>query len=351
VGLGATCAIATLVRYEAWPFAILIMVAVAVSQWRSGASWRVTEARLLLVGLPVAFAVLFWIGTNAVVMHNPLYFLNGAYSNLSQTKAAAIRLDSWSTAAGVVASEVIHLYPAYPLCAVIALALAISRRQLWIGLAMVLVTTAALLLMTYLIHRGGLELLLRYFMSAIPFSFVLVAYSLGLVRRRIPKVALGVALLACLAVSDVASLGPMSSSRVGPEEHAVVSAAKRDRPMADDHIYQELPVGRAVGLLDPEHKLVLIDTFEGFSIVVSSPDPNLFVVTSDIDFEAALSDPQAYHIAYFMVPMPEGVGKLDAVNRRYPGFWKNGDGFARKVADLGTAIHWRLYRIEQPAPL
>ena len=106
-----------------------------------------------------------------------------------------------------------------------------------------------------------------------------------------------------------------------------------------------------MGLLDPEHKLVLIDTFEGFSIVVSSPDPNLFVVTSDIDFEAALSDPQAYHIAYFMVPMPEGVGKLDAVNRRYPGFWKNGDGFARKVADLGTAIHWRLYRIEQPAPL
>jgi hypothetical protein len=351
VGLGVTCAIATLVRYEAWPFAILILLAVAVTQWRSGASWRATEARLLLLGLPVAFAVLFWIGTNAVVMHNPLYFLNGAYSNLSQTKAAAIRLDSWSTAARIVASEVVHLYPAYPVCAVVALALAIWRRQTWVGLAVVLMTTAALLLMTYLIHRGGLELLLRYFMSAIPFSFVLVAYSLGLVRRRIPKVALGVALMALLAVSDLASLGPMSSSRVGPEEHAVVAAVKHDRPMANDHIYQELRVGQAVERLDPEHKLVLIDTFEGFSIVVSSPDPNLFVITSDIDFEAALSDPQAYHIAYFMVPMPEGVGKLDAVNRRYPGFWKNGDGFAKKVADLGTAVNWRLYRIVQPAPL
>ena len=356
VGIGVTVATATLVRYEAIPFAFLVLAVIGVAQWRGGARGRELEARLLLYGLPVAFAVLFWVGTNAILMHDPLYFLNGAYGNLSQTQVALggqqapMRLESWPAAAGFVALEVARLYPAYPLCALVALALAIRRRQAWAGLAVVLMTTSAFLLMAYLIHRGSLALLLRYFMSAIPFAFVLAAYSLGLVRGRVARAAFGAALFALLAISDAASLGAMSNPGMGLAEHAVVASALRNRALPTDSHLQELRLGPSILRLDPRSRLILIDTFEGGPIILGSPDPRLFVVTSDLDFEAALNDPQAYHVGYFLVPAPVGVGRLDAINRRYPGLWSDGDGFATRVASLGTPLHWRLYRITGPAP-
>ena len=356
VGIGTTVALATFVRYEAIPFAILVFGVIAVSQWWSGAPRRELEARLLLYGLPVAFAVLFWIGANAVLMHNPLYFLNGLYSNLSQQgvvnnagTAAAARLESWPAATGFVASEVIHLYPAYPLCAGVALGVALWRRRALVGVATLLMTTAPLLLVFYLIERGSLNLNLRYFMSVIPFSFVLAAYGLGLLPKGRVKVGLGLTLAAALALSSVSTLAAMSSSRVGLQEHQVVAAARWNRPLANG-LLAELDLGRTVQRLDRGHQLVLIDSFTGFPVVMGSPDPRLFVITSDRNFQAALSDPQAYHIGYFLVPEPAGVTRLDAIDRRYPGFWSNGGGFATMVAALGTAEHWRLYRITGPAP-
>ena len=356
VGIGVTVATATFVRYEAIPFAIMVLVVIAVGQRRAGVSWREVEARLLLYGLPVAGAVLFWIGANAVLMHNPFYFLNGLYSNLSQQgivnnagTASARRLESWPAVAGFVASEVVRLYPAYLFCGVVALALALWRRQLLVGPALLVMTTAPILLIVYLIHKGSLNLNLRYFMSVIPLSFVLAAYVLGLVPKGFVRAGVGLALLAALAVSNLSSLAAMSNSQVGLQEYAVVAAAKQNRPVANG-LLPELGLGRVVERLDRGHQLVLVDSFTGFPIIMGSPDPRLFVVTSDLNFQAALSDPQAYHIGYFLVPAPVGVARLDAIDRRYPSFWSNGDGFATKVASLGTSERWRLYRITGPAP-
>ncbi len=360
VALGVAVALATLVRYEAWAFAALVPPVLLVAERRRQQPWRRTEARLLLYGLPVALAVLFWIGANALVMHNPLDFLTSVYGNLSQTHAIGSRPEGWTAAVRTVAGEVLPLYPAYLPIAALALLMGLRRRQFWLAAALTLSTAAALLVMLYLAHRGGLDLLLRYFMTAIPSSFVLAAYALGLVRSPRRRAALGALVLGALAASTPASLAAMSNPILGGPgmEHAVVRAALADRPVTDGsyagRIHQELGLGREVERLDRSHRLVLVDSFLGFPIVVDSPDPKLFVITSDEDFEAALNDPQAYGVGYFLVPMPSGEGRLDAVNRRYPGFWRSGDGFARRVAQLGrgaASYRWRLYRIVGPAPL
>jgi hypothetical protein len=356
VALGVTVAAATLVRYEAVPFAILVALVIAIRERRARSHWSELEARLLLYGLPVVFAILFWVGANAVLMHNPLYFLNGSYANLSQTQPShagqlqALRLETWPAAALFVATESIRLFPAYVLVVALTLALSIWRRQALVGLALTVMSTAALLMMLYLIHRGGLALYLRYFMSVIPFSFVLAGYCLTLLRHRLAQRGLALALLLAFAASGWASFLAMSNPRVGVEEHTAVAAARLNRPITASPILQELGLGRVINRLDPGHHLVLIDTFEGGPVVVGSPDPKLFVVTSDLDFQAALNDPQAYHVVYFLVPDPVGDGKLDAINRRYPGLWTDGDGFATQVAQLGSSLQWRLYRIVGPAP-
>ncbi|MGC1184728.1 MAG: hypothetical protein WBA31_06195 [Candidatus Dormiibacterota bacterium] len=356
VGLGAMVAAATLVRYEAIPFAGLVALVVVVREHRAGSNWRELEARLLLYGLPVLLAILFWVGANAVIMHNPLYFLNGSYANLSQTQSthagqlAALRLETWPAAVRFVATESVQLFPAYPALVILTLLLSVWRRQALLGIGLALMSTAALMMMAYLIHRGGLALYLRYFVSVIPFSFVLAAYCLSLVRHRLRERALAGVLLLAFAASGAASYLAMANPGLGVEEHAAVAAARQNRPLQSSPILQELRLGRVINRLDRAHHLVLIDTFEGGPLVLGSPDPRLFVVTSDLDFEAALNDPQAYRVAYFVVPEPIGDGKLDAINRRYPGLWEDGDGFATQVAQLGSGVQWRLYRIVGPAP-
>jgi len=359
VALGAVVATSTLVRYEAWAFSVLILVPLVVAQRRWSTPWRQIEARVLLYGLPVAFAILFWIGANAVIMHDPFDFLTNVYGNLSQTRAIGSRPEGWLGAATSVFNEVLQLYPAYLCCLAVSLWMAMRRRQLRLGFSLVLLTTAALLIMGYLAHKGSLDYLLRYFMSAIAGSFVLAGYSLGLVRGGRAKVVVGSLLAMAMAGSCVASFEAMNNLTLGGPgmEHAVVTAALSGQPVTNDSFagrtQQEIGLGRAIDRLDPDRRLILVDSFLGFPIVVSSPDPRLFVVTSDKDFEAALNDPAAYHVGYFLVPTPSAEGSLDAINRRYPNFWRTGDGFARLKAQLShgsTSYEWRLYRISGRAP-
>jgi hypothetical protein len=93
---------------------------------------------------------------------------------------------------------------------------------------------------------------------------------------------------------------------------------------------------------------VLVDDFLGFVIVMSSSNTEQFVITSDRDFQQVLADPDANGVRYFLVPSEQALGKLDAINRAYPGAYANGGGIGtlvkqfNDVSDSGT--NWRLYR-------
>lgn len=90
---------------------------------------------------------------------------------------------------------------------------------------------------------------------------------------------------------------------------------------------------------------VLLDTFTGFPVVLSSNNPQQFVITSDRDFPVRLADPVGTAVAYLLVPPDE---PLDALNRRYPSLYQTGAGIADFVKEFRAAGDpgvWRLYRV------
>ena len=128
-------------------------------------------------------------------------------------------------------------------------------------------------------------------------------------------------------------------------------------PMITSDQSQLVPYGRQisdyVASLNLRHGSVLVDTWQGFPIVVTSINMKTYVISSDLDFTACLNDPVRFGVQYFIVPSPTGVGVLDAINRRYPTFWRTGAGFAHLVITFRSSIStfpaFRLYRIDPPA--
>ena len=91
------------------------------------------------------------------------------------------------------------------------------------------------------------------------------------------------------------------------------------------------------------NSLVALDTVTGFDILLTSPHPKRFVVTSDRDFEAAIAEPFRHQVKYFVVPQPTQRGFYDRINQSYPGLWANGGGFAVLERELGGG--YRMYRL------
>ena len=87
--------------------------------------------------------------------------------------------------------------------------------------------------------------------------------------------------------------------------------------------------------------------------IVVSPDPRVFVIPNDRDFQRILADPLTFRANYVLLPPPGGQGSLTATDRLYPGLYSKGDDpngrtFATLVHTFGGAgacPSFRLYRV------
>jgi hypothetical protein len=92
---------------------------------------------------------------------------------------------------------------------------------------------------------------------------------------------------------------------------------------------------------------VLVDGAMGFPIILESRFPTQFITTSDRDFQQALLDPVSFGVKYLLVPEDVGYQSLDAINRAYPGIYKDGTTIAPKLVTQFDAggNNWRLYQV------
>ena len=81
---------------------------------------------------------------------------------------------------------------------------------------------------------------------------------------------------------------------------------------------------------------VLVDDFLAFDIVMSSSNTQQYVITSDRDFQQVLADPAGNGVRYFLVPSVQALGKLDAINRAYPGAYADGGGLGTLVKQFNS---------------
>ena len=361
---------AALCRDEALLVAFLMGIGVIVQSVRNGARWRQIETEALLYGLPALFVIGLWLGTAAVIFHDPLYLLHangigahaaaggggGATAAARASAYGLVQIDSWKNAATVVINHVMLIYPAAALLLALVGARLLVKQRRVSGIMLLIFGVAIPALDVYLL-RGGLSLVLRYQISVIPFTFLAVVYVLRSVKgkRAIVSSWLALTLAVLLAISNIMTAQTLGNPQIAEEESPVLAALSTGQPVVPGGDYSAFNSGPQIVAqllkLDIDNGVILCDSSTCFALNIAAPDPKLFAVTSDRNFEAAASQPHVYGVEYFLVPAPSGAGAVDHLNQLYPGLWQDGAGFAILVGEGpggGPLQNWRLYRITGP---
>jgi hypothetical protein len=391
---GIYLGISYLARYETTAaacavVATVVLATIARSRDPMRERLRLAALRTSVVATPFVLAFLGWAAVCWIITGVPLQQFSAVYGNSSLNAAwgitASTNLSEVATNLEQVLRSIMGLEPFLPLIAIAFVVLVVRRRN-WTAFGAPVVFGAVLTFMTYAIATHELIPLLRYLVTAIPLALLLLGIVLapsptrggdtsarGLMPQQTPQhpfqvpsptrlgsvplllrgagvtlIAaglLGTLVLGLLTVED--PVAEAANPSVAPAVQALVTGARMppsaypltvDQQVAAYLDAQRLPAGS-----------VLMDDFSGYGIEMLSNNPLQFVITSDRDFQQVLADPAAFDVKYVLLPPPTNLGKLDAINRAYPGAYASGKGIGVLVrtfkATYASGTDWRLYRV------
>ena len=372
--LGVLAGLGCLCRNESFFVAALLAIGVVAVAIRRRESRGGVENAALLYVLPALFMVMLWLGTAAVIFHDPLYWLhangisflssNSATADVANAAAAGsgvsraeafgvVSEKGFGSAAAFVLGHSLTLYPGViALLAVVAVPLVTRGNR--VGRLMVVLLGAAIPLMDMMIIQSGLGPYLRYQIQVIPFTFLLAVVLLRSVRskRKVVSSLVAIAIVAVLSVSNLQTAQTLSNPSLGLQEAPLLTALAQGKSVPEaTGIRNKIDIGAEITpqvlALDRDRGRILCDSTTCFPIILNAPDPTLFRVTSDRTFEASAAAPLDYGIEYFLVPALRGQGAFERLNVLYPTLWRDGAGFATLVGvvDGDPMGQWRLYRI------
>jgi hypothetical protein len=355
-----------LVRYESAFAALAAGTAIGLivflqtkGRWKTRA--QAAAADTLVFALPPAAAFIGWAVLSYVITGHLFDQFSSQYGISSQI--ATVGASKLSRPLPVhEALEVFSFAPLLPIVAVLAIGLALSRRDLkLVGLA----GLAGTMGFTYLFALvGGSGALYRYFLPMVPLGFLLVGYALkslestsGLrpVEAGAATMAMAVALaIGCLTAATTA--WALTDRDIGSTDHMHLAWVLRGHPVNNLERSDKalVPSWKAIAADIDRRNFpsgsVVTDTFSPCisGMLMNSKHPHQFVITSDRDFQRVLADPITFHARYLIVPPRGGFGDLDAVNRAYPGLYANG-----RDSTLVTQYHepgcpaFRLYKLNK----
>ncbi|MDX9872623.1 MAG: glycosyltransferase family 39 protein, partial [Clostridia bacterium] len=187
-------------RYEAVPFGFSVIGAVIIAALffqqnhlpvKEGLlryRWSRAEAAITVIASPLVYSILLWVLLNAIIMHNPLYFLNGEYTNIAQIEGHldnpvyAAMLDNPVNAAWFAAKKILVF--SAPLISILLLRL--FNRRFWQGDTLILLGmfVSIPLLQIVMLMKGTSLGWLRYFIYVLPVSFAWLPYELSKLKRK-----------------------------------------------------------------------------------------------------------------------------------------------------------------------
>ncbi len=382
---GIALGLCYMTRYEALMLGAGAMGSVlAIRAWRDREhGWKVAVPRGALdaavLGFPLLISFLFWTLASWVITGNALAQFSSVYGNAAQTATSALATQgSWSgfvaTSGGPTLFVLRSLLSLEPLCvgvALAAIAVALWRRER-VVIPVLSMFGVLVLFELYGAQSGTLFPWLRYVILVIPVTIILLATILPPERippsgsRRRPaslrshftprslKTLYGLFVALCLVPSFPVSFWGITNPNIGNQEAGLRSILWPGTYPPDKEAQlagwePERQLAEYLDSLGLKRGAVLVDTWLGWPIVISSKQPTSFVITSDFDFTRDLNAPTVYGVTYFLVPKPQDAGVLDAVNRRYHTLFRDGGGFASLALDIpsiGSQPEWRLYRID-----
>lgn len=344
VPLGIAIAIIPLDRWEAAILIPIVAVCVALVQRTQGVDHsdphqarRRVEAVVIAFSLPGVYILALWLYTNWTIMGSPFHFMTNQYGNSAQMSIVADQIPSGSQPFLKFLAMMTSIMPLYPLLAFVAMCWAAYRRTFEpAGIVILWFAQVAVQLAFFL--RGQSSGESRYFLALVPAGVACGIYLAGQLRER--KV-LQLALLMVLAIGVPAGgvLGMYSTAFNDDEEMFVKTFRTLSRQTVTPYFMRDEP--SLVEAINAADALVLIDTFLSGSVVVRVDDPKKLVITSDRDFIETLENPYG-KVGYVVVAKPTGLGKLDAINRRYPDLATFGEPWLLPVGEYGS---FRMFRV------
>jgi hypothetical protein len=345
----------------------VLVLLVSLSGSRDGVRKALPQATLnvLVFGFPVLVSFTVWAITGWITTGDLFATLSSNYGNAGQIATAAGRGVTAERSGNdiplVIASRLLAMQPFVGLAVVLTVSLAVLRRR--VDHVVPLATFGSVLAFSVWGQFSGTTFgWFRFYILAVPLVVVIaLACWSDLPRSAATRWATGIGttlLSLSLVVGNAVTAVSMLNPEIGNQhlQFGWRSIVDPDRYPADEQWYRRLRHDdRLIATFLDDQRLpdgsVLMDTFAGWGIWLESDRPRQFVITSDYDFNLALSRPWDNGIRYVLVSNPALNDAPDAINRRYPELWSNGAGFASLVySALGATgqERWRIYRVNGP---
>lgn len=310
-------------RYEAIPFAFAVGIGVLINIFFNKREkqfipadnrkeiYYYAEGTAMVLYAPIIYGILIWIFLNWTIAGNPLYFLNSPYSNTVQSQL----ITSSKSAVTILFYVFGKSYAFMPLFLGIVVIRVITKRLMKFDFFILLTLVLSLLVFHYLmLLKGASYGWLRFFSYTYPICIAWLPYELYKIKAQKSKynTLAAVIILISMTFSSILTGSILANADKSPEEHTVVIDSQAVE--IADYINEEIPEDK-----------ILMDSFVTSGIILNVKNVDNLVVSSNLDFDKYISYPAKYYINYIIVPNPDGIGALDAINRKYPHLYEDGE--------------------------
>jgi hypothetical protein len=384
---GLALAMAYLTRYETVAAVLAVAIVVGVASLKRSErcrregigdapgrdpieEWEERRGRAVLdvavVALPAAAAFGFWAVASWAVIGEPFAQMSSDYGNSALVAAAG---DSVGGIIGDLSPVGRTWFTVRQILVVAPLLVPIVAVAVWIGDRAAVRTTAAIAVLgapvaaQVVLSAGGTTFpWFRYVVGAVVLSALVALVIGGEQAGSRARSLLGPLAVVALVPGIILSWHAVVDGGYGAvDDEATLDAVRvalSDEAPASDETAQRRAddVAATVDRLpDAAPGAVLTDVSSTFGVVAAAPRPELYVIPSDRDFEAVVSDPATFGIRYVLVRLPSSAG--DSIVSLHPDLVAESgpnEGHFTEVRTWGSpedgGTTFRLYRVTDPAP-
>ncbi|BBI30706.1 glycosyltransferase family protein [Cohnella abietis] len=330
-------------RYETVFFGVALAIAVLIwilQNKQDSAKERLqqVEGTWTVLLTPVVFSGLLWMFLNYTIMGDGLYFLTSAYGNLGQAELL-MNDEKFTSLVNNPIPTLIFVserlwYFSIPLVIIFVIRIFERRLLRWDFLLLLIMAFSIPFMQVILLLKGGTAAWIRYYMYAFPIVVIWIPYEISQMKfRKIGSTLLIMGLLVSTLVMGVM----MNNPKIASDEYEAFRHNK---------LFIEQEAGTAATKYINENlsdQMILTDSFSSFRIIMGSKHPKNYVITSDHDFKDSLEKPTEHKIDYILLPNPQAVLSLDAVNQKYPNLYDQGAEWATLYKEFNG--YWKLYKV------
>lgn len=283
---------------------------------------------LAILAFPIGAAVVGWSLVSYAVVGEPLAQLTSDYGNAALVRDGAGAIESIIGDTSVPGRVGFYLRQ---LAVVAPLLIPLLLVAWWVGgrtarraTAAAAVVGSPLLLQLLFAGRGDTFPWFRYTIGAVVLAGLLAALLTGGSSRPGAPSLLRVVAVLSLVPGIVLSWSVILGGELGSADDrvtvdAVVAGWRSESlPTSLSVLRRAAEVASAIDELDDATPgSVLTDASSTFAVVSASDDPTSYIIPSDRDFEAVVSDPRTFGVRFVLLRLPASTG--DAVVAAHPG--------------------------------